>query len=70
MNLATTLTGGKHGGKWIGSVLGVLSTIAAVDPQAVPSSWLPYLGIAGAVAYLVRSFVNTSNLDAKPPEKP
>lgn len=61
MNAATTLTGGKHGTKWIGGLLTASAVLSGVDPSVLPPSWLPYfMGLAGLLT-VVRGAVNTAN---------
>jgi hypothetical protein len=61
MNAATTLTGGKHGTKWIGGLLTASAVLSGVDPSLLPPSWLPYfMGLAGLLT-VVRGAVNTAN---------
>jgi hypothetical protein len=58
---ATTLTGGKHGTKWIGGITIASAVLSSVDPTTLPPSWLPWVtGVAGLLT-IVRGMVNTAN---------
>lgn len=58
---ATTITGGKHGTKWIGALTAISGILAGVDPTLVPPKALPYvMGLAGILT-VIRGAVNTSN---------
>lgn len=61
MNTAVTLTGGKHGTKWIGGLLTAFGALSSIDPSMLPPSWLPYIALAGGLATVVRGAVNTAN---------
>lgn len=58
---ATTLTGGKHGTKWIGALTTASAIISGLDPTVIPPKWLPvFMGVAGILT-VVRGAVNTAN---------
>lgn len=60
---ATTLTGGKHGTKWIGGLAVASAVVSGIDPSALPPSWLPWFtGVAG-ILMMVRGAVNTQNIN-------
>lgn len=64
--VATALTGGKHGTKWIGGLMTASAVISGIDPSILPPSWLPYfVGFAGLLT-LARGAVNTANQQPVP----
>jgi hypothetical protein len=58
---ATTLTGGQHGTKVLGTLATATAVISGIDPTLLPPSWLPYFGGVLGLLTLVRGFVNTKN---------
>lgn len=66
---ATTLTGGKHGTKWIGGIIMAAGSVAAADPALVTSVLTSIAGARGpglamvllGAAALIRGGVNTKN---------
>jgi hypothetical protein len=65
MNAATTLTGGKHGSKWIGGITMASAVLAGVDPSTLPPSWLPWITAISGALMLVRGSINTANINAQ-----
>lgn len=63
--VTTTLTGGKHGSKWIGGIVMVLTAVSQIDPALVPPKAMPYIAGAGGLLFLLRGFVNTQNIEAQ-----
>lgn len=68
--VATTLTGGKHGSKWIGGLVTALTVVSQIDPAMVPPKAMPYIAGAGGILFLLRGFVNSRNIDAVEAPKP
>jgi hypothetical protein len=58
---ATTLTGGRHGTKWLGALTAVSGILQGIDPTAIPPNWLPYITGFLGLATVVRGVVNSSN---------
>lgn len=58
---ATTLTGGTHGTKLLGTLATASAVISGIDPSVLPPSWLPYFTGALGLMTLLRGFVNTKN---------
>jgi hypothetical protein len=58
---ATTLTGGSHGTKVLGTLATASAVISGIDPTLLPPSWLPYFGTVLGLLTLARGFVNTKN---------
>jgi hypothetical protein len=65
MTTPTTLTGGKHGTKWIAGIGMATAVLSGVDPNVLPPSWLPYFMGAMSLLTLARGVVNTANIDAQ-----
>lgn len=61
MNPAVTLTGGKHGTKWIGILTAASAILSGIDPSLLPPSWLPYVMGTAGILTVVRGAVNTAN---------
>jgi len=62
-----TLTGGKHGTKWIGALTIASAILSGIDPSTLPPSWLPWItGVAGAVT-LARGAINSQNAQPRTP---
>jgi len=62
---AVTLTGGKHGTKWIGALTTATAIISGLDPTLLPPSWLPYVAGVAGVLTVIRGVVNSART---PPE--
>jgi hypothetical protein len=65
-NMATTVTGGSHGTKWLGILTIASSVLSGLDPSVLPPSWLPYIGTGLGLLTLARGFINTQS--AMPPK--
>lgn len=65
-DVATTLTGGKHGSKWIGGLVTALTAVSQINPALVPPKAVPYIAGAGGLLFLLRGFINTQNINEAP----